>query len=408
MAKIVIVLKGYPRLSETFIAQEILGLQELGLDLQLVSLRHPTDKRTHPVHQSIKAPVLYLPEYLYNEPMRVLKAWLALRKGKSYRKAFAKWLGDLKRDFSLSRIRRFGQALVLAHEISPQTTMLYAHFLHTPASVTMYGAILSGLPWSCSAHAKDIWTSPDWEKAEKLADMQWLVTCTRANTEHLRSLIPQQPQKISLVYHGLDFSRFDSPGHEYSKRDGSDEADPVIIISVGRAVVKKGYDILLEALAGIDAHYSWRFIHIGGGTLAQDLKQKAAALGISQRIKWRGALAQEEVLEAYRGADMFVLASKIADDGDRDGLPNVLMEAQSQALACISTSVSAIPELIIDGETGLLVEQQNPEQLCEAITRLITAPDLRQKLGAAGNRRVRRDFGHDKGIAEVARLLRGG
>ncbi len=407
MGKIVIVLKGYPRLSETFIAQEILGLQELGLDLQLVSLRHPTDARTHPVHQSITAPVLYLPEYLHNEPVRVFKAWLALRKRKTFSRALAKWFGDLRRDFSRSRIRRFGQALVLAHEIPPETTMLYAHFLHTPASVTMYGAIISDLPWSCSAHAKDIWTSPDWEKAEKLENMQWLVTCTRANTDHLRSLIPGQEQKISLVYHGLDFTRFDAREADYSKRDGSDEANPVIIISVGRAVVKKGYDILLEALAGIDARHSWCFIHIGGGELGQELKQKAAALGISHRIEWRGAQTQQQVLAAYREADMFVLASKIADDGDRDGLPNVLMEAQSQGLACISTSISAIPELIIDGETGILVEQQNPEQLCGAITRLIGEPVLRQRLGAAGNRRVRREFGHRKGIAGVARLLEG-
>jgi glycosyltransferase involved in cell wall biosynthesis len=407
MKKIVIVLKGYPRLSETFIAQEILGLQEKGVDLHLVSLRHPTDTRTHPVHESITAPVLYLPEYLHREPLRVLEAWWAMRKRKSYREVFSLWLKDLKRDFSRNRIRRFGQALVLAHKMPQGAHWLYAHFLHTPASVTRYAAHLSALPWSCSAHAKDIWTSPDWEKAEKLTDMNWLVTCTALNVEHLRALVPQAPEKVSLVYHGLDFSRFDARTQGYSTRNGRTPDDPVIIISVGRLVIKKGYDTLLEALAKLPPDLNWRFVHIGGGALGKSLEKQAEALGIEARISWQGARPQQDVLRAYREADLFVLASKVADDGDRDGLPNVLMEAQSQGLACISTRVSAIPELIIDGETGMLVPQQDPELLGRALEALITDPALRQKLGAAGGHRVREKFGHEEGIARVARMLDG-
>ncbi len=405
MTKTVIVLKGYPRLSETFIAQEILGLQELGLDLHLVSLRHPTDKRRHPVHESIKAPVLYLPEYLHHEPLRVLRAWRAMRGRKSYKEAFSLWRKDLRRDFTRNRIRRFGQALVLAHEMPKDTGWLYAHFLHTPASVTQYAAILGALPWSCSAHAKDIWTSPDWEKAEKLSHMRWLVTCTALNVKHLRALVPKTPQKVSLVYHGLDFSRFGNRTQAYSAREGRAAEDPVVIISVGRLVIKKGYDTLLEALAKLPSGLNWRFVHIGGGELGEVLERRAARLGINDRITWRGALAQQDVLRAYREADIFVLASKVAGNGDRDGLPNVLMEAQSQGLACVSTKVSAIPELIRDEETGLLVEPEKPDVLRAALERLITDAPLRQKLGAAGNRRVRDKFGHQKGIAEVARLL---
>ena len=407
MKKTVIVLKGYPRLSETFIAQEILGLQEKGLDLHLVSLRHPTDTRTHPVHERISAPVLYLPEYLHHEIMRVFRAWWAIRKTKHYRRVFSLWLKDLKRDFTRNRLRRFGQALVLAHELPRDTQWLYAHFLHTPASVTRYAANLCALPWSCSAHAKDIWTSPDWEKAEKLDDMNWLVSCTALNVDHLRALVPQAPEKVSLVYHGLDFSRFDARSRGYSQRDGSAADDPVVIISVGRLVVKKGYDTLLDALAGLPRKLNWRFLHIGGGALGEKLARQAADLGISEHIDWRGAQPQQDVLRAYREADIFVLASKVADDGDRDGLPNVLMEAQSQGLACVSTRVSAIPELIIDGRTGLLVPQQDAGQLGAALEKLITSPALRQELGEAGNRRVREDFGHEEGIARLAQMLDG-
>ncbi len=176
MTAVAVILKGYPRLSEPFLAQEILALERRGLDLRIVSLRHPPDKDIHPVHREIGAPVSYLPEYLLTEPLRVLRGFAAARKLPGYACAHAIWRRDLGRDPTRNRTRRFGQACVLAAELPGDVTHLYAHFLHTPASVARYAAIMRGLPWSCSAHAKDIWTSPDWEIAEKLADAAWTVT----------------------------------------------------------------------------------------------------------------------------------------------------------------------------------------------------------------------------------------
>lgn len=399
---VAIVLKGYPRLTETFIAQEILSLQRLGLDYILVSLRHPTDTRTHPIHDQISAAINYLPEYLYQEPLRVVKAWWALRRLPTYKQARSVWLADLARDATPNRIRRFGQALVMAHELPAQITWIYAHFLHTPASVARYGAILKGLPWSCSAHAKDIYTSPAWEKSEKLANMAWLVTCTQTNCDHLRGVSDSTADKVKKLYHGLDLARFIPSARTYSLADGNDQASPVSILSVGRAVEKKGYGTLIDALAALPDGLNWRFVHVGGGVLMDKLKAKAQACGVSGRIEWRGACPQEEVLALYRQADLFVLASRIADDGDRDGLPNVLMEAQSQGLACLSTRVSAVPELIIENETGLLVEPDNSDALGKALHRLITTPSLRQKLGLAGQARVVNVFSHDGTIGELA------
>ena len=402
-SRIAIVVKGYPRLSETFIAQEILGLQQAGLKLLLVSLRHPTDKYRHPIHERITAPVVYLPEYLYQDPLRVLRGlWRGWRRP-GWGRALAVWLRDLWRDPTPNRGRRFGQALVLAAELPDDTAWLYAHFLHTPASVARYAALLCDLPWSVSAHAKDIWTSPDWEKREKLADCQWLVTCTASGADHLRALAPD-PARVDLVYHGLDFGRFAAFDRPPNRRDGGDPADPVRILSVGRLVAKKGTDDLLTALGHL-RDWHWRLAHVGGGPLAADLRAQAQTLGIADRIDWLGAQPQDVVLAQYRAADLFVLASRIAEDGDRDGLPNVLMEAQSQALPCLSTAVSAIPELIVAEETGLLVPPSDPGALAAALTRLITDPDLRQRLGQAGCARVRRDFTHDAGIARIAAKL---
>jgi glycosyltransferase involved in cell wall biosynthesis len=398
--RVAFVLKGYPRLSETFIAQEIAALEQLGLQILIVSLRHPTDQRTHPVHGEIRAPLLYLPEYLRDEPLRVLRAWWHVRRRPGYRSAVRAWLQDLWRDRTASRWRRFGQALVLSHELPSDIVRLHAHFLHTPSSVVRYAAMVCGLPWSGSAHAKDIWTSPAWELREKLADCDWLVTCTRTNRDYLATLSP--PGRVELVYHGLDLRRFPIYAQARVPRDGRAPADPVRLLSVGRLVEKKGTDDLLRALALLPAGVHWTLVHVGGGPLRDTLQQQAQALGLADRIAWRGAMAQDQLIEEYRRADVFVLASRIAGDGDRDGLPNVLMEAQSQGLACVATRVSAIPELIDDGVTGVLVEPQLPLLLADALALVITDPARRQTLAQAGQTRMARDFGMQSNLARLA------
>ena len=397
------ILKGYPRLSETFIAQEILGLERLGLDIRIVSLRRPTDREIHPVHREIAAPVLYLPEYLHQAPARVFAAWRRVRRLPGYASAKAAWRSDLRRDRSRNRVRRFGQAMVLAAELPKGVRWLHAHFLHTPASVARYASLITGLKWTCSAHAKDVWTTPEWEVAEKLASLDTLATCTRASLEHLAGLT-DAPKKVRLIYHGLDFERFPPSGRPRSVKDASDADNPVILLSIGRIVPKKGYKGLIAALGRLDPALHWRLVHIGGGD-ANALRQQAEALGIASRIDWLGAQAQVTVLEQLRGADLFVLPCRVTEDGDRDGLPNVLMEAQSQALACLSTTISGIPELIENGKTGLLVAPDNIEALADALAKLIAGPSLREKLGRAGLARVHRHFGQKPGLRALADLF---
>lgn len=400
LGTVAFILKGYPRLSEAFIAQEILALEERGLDIAIVSLRHPTDPHVHPIHARIKAPVTYLPEYLWREPLRVWRGWRAARRNPRYRAARWAWLRDLARDLSPNRVRRFGQALVLARELPPGVNHLHAHFLHTPASVARYTSLLTGLPWSCSAHAKDIWTSPTWEKAEKLAECRWLVTCTAAGRDHLARLAP--PGRVELAYHGLDPGRFPAAERVRPPRDGAAADDPVTILSVGRAVAKKGYDDLLAALATLPREVNWRFVHIGDGPLLAALRRQARAAGLDGRVQWLRAQPEDVVLEHYRASDLFVLASRVANDGDRDGLPNVLMEAQSQGLAVLATRLSAIPELIDDGVTGCLVAPRDRAALSAALAALIADPALRARLGRAGQERVRKSFSMSRGSSQLA------
>jgi glycosyltransferase involved in cell wall biosynthesis len=402
--KTVVLLKGYPRLSETFIAQELRGLERTGMDLVLVAMRRPTDAKRHPVHDEIVAPVSYLPEYLHGEPGRVLAALAAALPRAGFWRALGRLLSDLPRDFTRNRVRRFGQALVLAREWPKDAGWLHAHFIHTPASVAAYASEILGIPWTCSAHAKDIWTSPDVDLAQKLDRARWVVTCTASGHAHLRSLATR-PQNVHLSYHGLDLDRFGRFERSRSDADGSSAEQPVAIVSVGRAVEKKGYDTLLDALALLPPHLAWRFEHIGGGDLLAKLEMHAEKLGIAGRIVWKGALAQEEVLAHYRRADIFALACRIAPDGDRDGLPNVLVEASSQNLPCVSTTVSGVPELIRDGENGLLVPPDDPPALAAALERLIRDPALRRRLGEAAENRVREKFDHHASVDQLKTLF---
>ena len=402
--RIAVVLKGYPRLSETFIAQEIRALELRGFELCIVSLRHPYDPATHPIHAEIEAPVLYLPEYVHDDWPRVLRALVRSCWRPGFWRALITFARDLWRDPTRNRLRRFGQALVMACEVPATVRLYYTHFMHTPASVSYYAAMITRTRWSLSAHAKDIWTIPRWEVCEKLASADWIVTCTDANHRYLSELSDAE-DKVALVYHGLDFSRFDQSPATRPAHDGCDQDNTVNLISVGRAVDKKGYDYLLAALARLPPTLHWRLKHIGGGELLPDLQQQASELGVDGRIDWLGGLPQTEVLAAYRDADLFVLPSKISDDGDRDGLPNVLMEAQSQSLACLSTNISGIPELIVHAETGWLVEQRDTQALGEALEMLIRDPGLRYRLGQAGFARVRQDFSMEHGIDRLAGRL---
>ncbi len=400
-ATVAVVLKGYPRLSESFIAQEIRALERRGLALRLYSLRHPTDPAVHPVHREIRAPVEYLPEYLMDEPRRTLRGWRRARRMPGYRRAWRAFVKDLLRDRTPNRVRRFGQACALAAELPAEVELLYAHFLHTPASVARYAALLTGVPWCASAHAKDIWTTPEWETREKLAEADWVATCSAAARDHLVGLAPA-PERVTLAYHGLDLARFPPPPGARPPHDGRDPDTAVTVLSVGRAVEKKGLEVLLEALARLPAELHWRFVHVGGGELVRGLRARAERLGLAARTDWHGAYAQDVLLERYRAADVFVLASRIARTGDRDGLPNVLMEAQSQGLACLSTRVAAIPELIEHEATGVLVAPDDPAALAAALERLIREPHTRARLGAAGAKRVRERFAMDACVETLA------
>jgi len=404
--RLAVVVKGYPRLSETFITQELLALERVGFRIDIWSLRRPTDASIHGLNREVKARALYLPEYLHQEPIRVARGVLHAMGLSGRRRMVDVFLRDLRRDPTASRLRRLGQACVLARELDPSIGHLHVHYLHTPSSVARYAALLTGRSFSFSAHAKDIWTTPDWERREKIADAEWGVTCTRQGYDELKRVADlRDRERLALVYHGVDPDRIPEAPPARPPRDGSDRNDPVRLLSVGRLVAKKGFGTLLEAAASLPRGLAWRITIIGSGELEIGLRRRAAELGVAGCVEFAGALTQDEVIAALRAADLFVLACREGEKGDRDGLPNVILEAASQELAILSTRYAAVPEFVETGREGLLVAPGDPVALGLAMAKLIRDPERRAGLGRAAREKFATAFSFPAGIAAISERL---
>jgi glycosyltransferase involved in cell wall biosynthesis len=404
--RLAVIVKGYPRLSETFIAQELLALERHGFSIDIWSLRQPTDGAVHALNRAVRAKPHYLPEYLYQEPGRVLRGFLHAMRLPGFSPMMRVFLRDLRRDFTANRGRRLGQACVLARELPADIAHLHVHYLHTPGSVARYASLLTGRGFSFSAHAKDIWTTPDWEKREKIADAHWGVTCTRQGFDELTRVAEEKDRaRLALVYHGIGPDRMPQAPASRPGRDGSDPDDPVVLLSIGRLVAKKGFETLLEAAAKLPRELNWRATIIGTGALREELSRRAAAIGLANRVSFAGAVAQDQVVAALRAADLFVLPCREGEKGDRDGLPNVILEAASQGLAILSTTYAAVPEFIENGLQGVLVAPDDPSALSSALAALINSPAQRSALGNAAREKFEGAFSFEAGIAAIAAQL---
>ncbi|MEM7197652.1 MAG: glycosyltransferase family 4 protein, partial [Pseudomonadota bacterium] len=294
-------------------------------------------------------------------------------------------------------LRRFGQACVMHHRMAPTITHIYAHFLHTPSSSAQYCAMIRGCSWSASAHAKDIWTSNEDDLRIKMQNSRWVATCTSYGLEELARIAGRRDH-LHLIYHGVNWDEHPKAKPIRPLRE------PVQFISVGRIVPKKGYDDILSALALLPAHYAWHYHIIGAGDDAI-YRAQAQRLGIGDHITWHGALAHRDVFAYLQKAHIFLMGSKIAVDGDRDGMPNVLMEALAQRLAVVATDTAAIGELIAHDETGLLVPADDCDAFAQACVALLGDARRYHRLAEAGHDHVRENFGCDQGLDRLYTLL---
>ncbi|MBU2489017.1 MAG: glycosyltransferase, partial [Proteobacteria bacterium] len=345
------VLKGYPRISETFIAHEILRLEELGFSVRILSMRAPREGFHHPVVDRIQARVDYLPQEILPGLPRFIPAAAALAAASPARFAAAARLA--RTHLILTRksatVKHLLQGALIAGKLLPGSgaRLIHAHFAHSPTSVARFASILSGVPFSFFAHAKDIYTQDPARLAEKIAAARFVATCTEYNRGHLSSLSPDGSTPIHRVYHGIDPDQF-------SGRPRPESRPPYNLLTVARMAEKKGLPDVYQALRMLaDAGIAFTHTLIGEGDDRPMIEALIQDLGLSDRCRILGARPHGEVVEAFNEADLFVLGCKKAKNGDRDGIPNVLVEALAMGVPVAATRVSALPELVRHEETGL-------------------------------------------------------
>jgi colanic acid/amylovoran biosynthesis glycosyltransferase len=386
------VVKRFPRYSETFVVTEVLAHEAAGWEVEIFSLRPPNDTHFQDLLARVRAPVRYLP----SEGTRPVDFWAALQEaGRTLPGAWTA-LESLQGAASGDVY----QALLLALEVRRRgIEHLHAHFATVATDVARLAARLADVPYSFTAHAKDIFheTVQPEDLRRKLEDAAAVVTVTDFNLAYLRAGFGAAAARVRRVYNGLELDRF-----PYSEPG----ARPRRVVAVGRLVEKKGFDVLLESAALLSARgVDFTVDLIGGGELEAPLRKRVHELGLGGRIRLRGPQPQAEIARAVSEAAAFAAPCVVGRDGNRDGLPTTLLEAMALGTPCVSTDVTGIPELVRDGETGLLVPQNDAAALAAALERLLAEPALRIALAARARQRIEEDFDARRNSARLRRIL---
>lgn len=395
--KVGYVVKRFPRLSETFILGEILELERQGVPIEIFSLLRPAEEVRHRALKELRAPVIYLP---WDSS---LKRWL-IREGRyteatvrerSFKELFD---GEEVPDASILFLKAAALAILAQ---ARGMTHLHAHFGTAATTVAMLASRLTRIPYSFTAHAKDIYDkSVDrGELKEKIAGARFVITVSEYNRRHLVELAGEElTGKILRLYNGIDLHRF--------QPDPSIQREPDLILAVGRLVEKKGFHYLLQACRLLQSRERpFRCLIVGEGAERASLAEQINALRLGDRTVLAGAQTQEHLLETLKRATVLVLPSVVSRTGDRDGLPTVLLEALALRLPAISTTLAGIPEIIEHGKTGLLVPPGDPTLLATAIGEILANSELRAQLARAGRFKAEEAFDIRKNVLVLRALF---
>ncbi len=391
--RIAYLVKMYPRFSETFIVNEILAHEAAGVDIQIVSLRSPVDGRYHEDHARVRAGVTYVPsgelkatglwQLLHTTAARFPNAWRILAEEPALDMADmcqAMWLAPVLVDRGVD--------------------VVHAHFGSVAATVARLVYRLTGIPYLFTAHAKDIYhdTVDAADLRAKLADAAAVVTVSDYNLDHLRTTFGRDAERVVRIYNGLPLQRFtyaapvDRPRH---------------IVAVGRLVEKKGFDVLVDACRILcERGVPFTCDIVGSGPDEAALRRQIDAAHLDDVVRLVGPRPQGDVITAVQQASVFAAPCVVGKDGNRDGLPTVLIEAMALGTPCVSTDVTGIPELVQDGVTGLLVAQNDARALADALERLLADDDLRVRLALSARDRIERHFDAAHNSASLRALYR--
>lgn len=392
-------LKAYPRLSETFILNEMLLLEKLGFTLHIFAMRNPDEVQTHDQLEDVQAEVSYIPDEIRRFALWRSNALLALSRIRYWHTLWSAFGHSIWQKHS-APLKRFVQAAFWVQQYHRKTPInhLHAHFCNDPTSVAFFINQLCGMPFSVSAHAKDIFVENSDFLKQKLEKTLFVATCTNTHERFLKQLCGER-LNVETVYHGINLKRFGS------FRETNVQSTP-FILSVGRLVPKKGFHTLIHALhqlakCGLD----FRCLIVGDGPQRQALVALVDQLNLSSQVHLQSAMRQDELIHHYQQASLVALACQVEANGDRDGIPNVLAEAMCMGIPVVTTEASSITELIQDGVSGMLVPEKDPAALATAMQTLIESPALAAHLGQEGQKVIHQQFDASQTILRLKALF---
>jgi glycosyltransferase involved in cell wall biosynthesis len=391
---LVVLVNGFPRLSETFVLQELLDLERRGLRLLLVALSNPGESVRQDELSRLRAALWHLPPAALTPRQRKARAHATLLERRRGAYLAARLALRAAPDYTLGAVDR--SALLASRLVRLGSPPLYIHFAHKPATIGRFAARLAGVPYAISCHAKDIWLTPGPELEAKVRGAEVALTCTAVGRERLE-LAAAGATPVVMAHHGIDVE-VDTDRHA--------AAGAARILTVGRLVAKKGHDTLIRAAAILrDRGIDFTLRIAGEGVEWPRLQRLVHELNLAGHVVFLGPLSPAEVHAEYLAASVFALACRRLPNGDRDGLPNVLMEAMIRELPIVSTGLEGVSEAVENGRSGLLTEPDDPSEIAGALQRVLAEPELARRLGAGGRAVAVERFDRRRLLPAVAAAL---
>ncbi|HEX6301133.1 MAG TPA: glycosyltransferase [Acidimicrobiia bacterium] len=390
------VLKKYPRLSETFILDELLALEAAGVEVSVFSLRLPDEGRFHRDLSKLRATVSYLPSSSFSS--RLLDAFGVLGGLPDAAGAIDAALGFVRLLPERARASVLVQGLLLASAArEARVDHLHAHFMTVAAHTAHVAHLVTGLPFSVTAHAKDVYRETvDRDVFDAIASSaEAIVTVCDSNRDYIRCHLSRQAaDRVVRIYNGL-FPEEYEPAPLAQRRSG-------MILGVGRLVGKKGFHVLLHACALLaKRHTNFSCTVVGDGEERDSLLAETRRLGLGGQVEFTGSLPRHRVLELMSSARVLAAPCVVADDGNRDALPTVLLEALGVGLPVVTTRVTGIPEIIEDEREGLLVDAGDAEGLADALERVLHDDGLWDACSTRGPVKLHERFDRRQTAAEL-------
>ena len=367
----------FAKLSETFVLHDLLALEAAGVRLTVYSVQKPATELRHEARDRLQAEVRYLPQLEGRQQRLAARAAGALLLARAPQ-TFLRGLARVYASPDYKRLR-LHQALLLAAELErDRCPALYVHFAHRAGTIGRFAALLLGIPYAISAHAIDVWTPPVKELRAKVSDAETVLCCYEESRAYLQQLAGARTP-VALVHHGVDLP----PPRERT------ETSPPTVLSVGRLVAKKGYPTLLAAVALLRDRGVELTLRIAGeGPEWAALQRQVNDLRLNASVRFVGPLNDAELDREYLSASVFALACEQLPDGNRDGIPNTVLEAMARGVPVVSTTLPSIAEAVADGLTGRLVAQRDPAALADAVEALLSDSAARASFGNAARARI--------------------